>query len=394
MRTLGAVAWNSAGVPVQNQSIHNTTQNCVRMQTQTTSRLEHPNHTTALILRLIGITALCIFTVLRGEAKQKDDVVVMKNGDKFTGEIKKLENGVLYFKAAYMVDSVQLDWSRVDHVESKDQYYVFLTDGERPKGPIKTTEGPAGAAESLTVLSAGGPIEARKSEVVSIVPVEDSFAAQLTGSIDYGFTFTGGTNATQSTLSADVGYRSERWTAALNGSSVFSRQNGSRNSGRNTLDFLYLRYLNERWFTGVTFDLLNSQQQELNLRTSGGGGLGRDLVRRATSSIQLLGGAVFSNEIYAASAGSESHKRDAEAQVRLLFSKYAFKTLQFTGQAYAFPNLTTLGRVRMGAESDLTVELVRNLYWKLGVYENYDTRPPETTPKNDFGTSTSLGWKF
>jgi len=361
---------------------------------QPTSSLAYGRFCPSPILRVIGIVVVCIFTVLPGEAKQKDDVVVMKNGDKFTGEIKKLENGILYFKASYMMDSVQLDWARVDHVESKDQYFVFLTNGQRPKGAMETTKVSDSTDASLIVLSEGGPIEARKSEVVSIVPVEDSFAAQLTGSVDFGFSFTGGTNATQSTLSADVGYRAERWTADLSGSSVFSRQNGSRDSGRNTLDFMYLRYLTTRWFAGATLDLLNSRQQELNLRTSAGAGLGRDLMRKATASIQLLAGPVFSNEIYSSSVGNQSHKREAESQVRLLFSKYAFKTLEFTGQAYAFPNLTTLGRVRMGADSNLTLEIVRNLYWKLSVYENYDTRPPENTPKNDFGTSTSLGWKF
>jgi putative salt-induced outer membrane protein YdiY len=361
------------------------------MQRKLSWSLVYRSPQASLILRVIGIVTVCTFNVLPGDAKLKDDVVVMKNGDKLTGEIKKLENGVLYFKAAYMVDSVQLDWARVDHVESKDQYYVFLTDGERPKGAMESAEGDK---DSLTILSATGATEARKSEIVSIVPVEDSFAAQLTGSVDFGFSFTGGTDATQSTFSGEVGYRSESWTADLNGSSVFSRQNGSRNSGRNTLDFMYLRYLNERWFTGVTLDLLNSQQQELSLRTSAGIGLGRDLIRKATASMQVLAGPVFSNEIYSSSVMNQSHKREAEAQVRLLFSKYAFKTLQFTGQVYAFPNLTTLGRVRMGAESNVTLEIVRNLYWKLGVYENYDTRPPENTPKNDFGTSTSLGWKF
>jgi hypothetical protein len=228
------------------------------MDLQSPPGVERRSCKAILFLRVFGIVTVCTFAVLPGQGKQKDDVVVMKNGDKFTGEIKKLENGVLYFKAAYMVDSVQLDWARVDHVESKDQYYVFLTDGQRPKGAMETAEGLD--RDSLTVLSAAGAVEARKSEVVSIVPVEDSFAAQLTGSVDYGFSFTGGTNATQSTLSAEVGYRSEVWTADLSGSSVFSRQNGSRNSGRNTLDFLYLRYLSQRWFAGATLDLLNSQQ--------------------------------------------------------------------------------------------------------------------------------------
>src|SRR5580704_3763871 len=122
-----------------------------------------------LILRVIGSILVCFFTVVQGEAKQKDDVVVMKNGDKFTGEIKKLENGILYFKASYMMDSVQLDWARVDHVESKDQYFVFLTNGQRPKGAMETTKVSDSTDASLIVLSEGGPIEARKSEVVSIV---------------------------------------------------------------------------------------------------------------------------------------------------------------------------------------------------------------------------------
>jgi len=36
------------------------------------------------------------------------------------------------------------------------------------------------------------------------------------------------------------------------------------------------------------------------------------------------------------------------------------------------------------------LEIVHNLFWKLSVYENFDSRPP----KNDFGVTTSFGWKF
>jgi len=54
------------------------------------------------------------------DAKRKDDTVVMKNGDRFTGEIKRLDHGILYFKSSYMLESVQLDWAQVDKLESKD----------------------------------------------------------------------------------------------------------------------------------------------------------------------------------------------------------------------------------------------------------------------------------
>jgi hypothetical protein len=53
-------------------------------------------------------------------AKRNDDTITMKNGDRFTGEIKKLDHGILYFKSSYMLESVQLDWAQVDTLQSKD----------------------------------------------------------------------------------------------------------------------------------------------------------------------------------------------------------------------------------------------------------------------------------
>src|SRR4029077_2409260 len=69
-------------------------------------------------------------------AKRKDDVVVMKNGDRFTGEIKGLQQGELIFKSSYMKDSVRLDWRDVERLESKDKFIVELSNGKRLTGVI------------------------------------------------------------------------------------------------------------------------------------------------------------------------------------------------------------------------------------------------------------------
>lgn len=346
------------------------------------------------LFRIAAILAISnAFGGLSLEAKSKDDVVVMKNGDKFTGEIKKLENGVLYFKADYMVDSVQLDWARVDRLESKDHFNVYLISGKRLTGTIEAEQEDQETKGGFAVQSSRADTRARRSEVVSMVPAEDSYWAQLTGSIDYGFTFTGGSDTTQSSLSAQVGYQTEKWATQLSGSSVVNRQSGAKNSGRNTLDFLYIKYITEHWFAGTTATLLNSQQQDLTFRATGGGVFGRDFLRSATARLLVLGGVVFSREQYSTN-GRQPGKNEAESQFQMLFSKYIFRRLQFNTQAAVYPNLTTLGRVRLSTESNLKIELVKNLYWKLSLYENYDNRPPVTAPKNDFGTSTSVGWKF
>src|SRR5277367_4586885 len=67
---------------------------------------------------------------------QRRDLVVMKNGDQLSGELKKLENGILYFKPPYVTDSIQLDWLEVKSVQSSAVYQVVLKNGEHLVGVI------------------------------------------------------------------------------------------------------------------------------------------------------------------------------------------------------------------------------------------------------------------
>jgi hypothetical protein len=327
-------------------------------------------------------------------AKTNETVVVMKNGDRMTGELKRLENGFLYFKADYMADTVQLDWKRVERLESKDTFSVVLSNGTRETGVIHKSPEATEAAQGFLVQSAGVSSSARNNDVVVITPVQDAFLHQLTGSINYGFSFTGGSNSTQSNFSGDATYRSERWAGKLEGSSVFNRQNGATNSGRNTVDAYYYNYRGEDWFIAGTAGFLTSFQQDLSARTTLGAGLGMDVVRGSTQSLQLIGGALFYNETYSPASGGRSG-RGSDAQLLMQYTKYAFTKFQLTVQAGAFPTLTTpLGRVRLSIESTLKRDLGKNVTVLFSVYENYDSRPPVQAGKNDFGTSTSIGWTF
>src|SRR5580693_7409576 len=72
---------------------------------------------------------------------QRRDLVVMKNGDQLSGEVKKLENGILYFKPPYVSDSIELDWLQVKSVESSGVYQIVLQNGQHLVGMISTAAG-------------------------------------------------------------------------------------------------------------------------------------------------------------------------------------------------------------------------------------------------------------
>jgi putative salt-induced outer membrane protein YdiY len=152
--------------------------------------------------------------------------------------------------------------------------------------------------------------------------------------------------------------------------------------------------LTGKWVAAGVFSLLKSNQQDLDLRSTYGGAFGRRLIQTDKTSLLAIAGADYSHERYFAQAGTVPIRNNAESLVGLTFSTFRFRTVDVNSQLFVFPSLTDLGRVRLGSQSNLQIELVRNLYWNLQLYENFDSRPPINAPKNDLGITTSLGWKF
>jgi putative salt-induced outer membrane protein YdiY len=346
------------------------------------------------LLKRSTLSALLLLSVYPAVAKRKDDVVIMKNGDKFTGEIKGLQYGELIFKSDYMKDSVHLDWKEVEVLQSKDTYIVALTDGRRLTGTIRKKAAPVDRGTEFQIVAAESAIEVPLPQVITIEQREVSFWDQLTGSINYGFSFASGNNSLNSSLGADVAFSTAKNSVQLATSSQFDSQSHAKNTNRFTFDSQYARSLTPRWIAAGLFSLLTSNQQDLNLRSTYGGGFGRRLVQTDRTKLLIIGGAAYSHETYLRQPGTEPVRSNLESLLGLTFSTFRFKTLNLNSRSFLFPSLTDPGRFRLSSQSNLRIELVRNFYWNFQAYENYDTRPPINAPKNDLGLTTSVGWTF
>ena len=87
------------------------------------------------------IVLLSLLCALSATASNKDDVVVLKNGDRLTGEIKGLQRGELRIKADYMAEAVRLDWSKIQSIESKSTFMIWLVDGKLVTNRIQVSKG-------------------------------------------------------------------------------------------------------------------------------------------------------------------------------------------------------------------------------------------------------------
>ena len=71
-------------------------------------------HTSSNRLVSVGFLSLICLTIWPAKAgtRQKTDVIYMKNGDRITCEIKKLEYGQLEVKAPYGKGRFIINWAR------------------------------------------------------------------------------------------------------------------------------------------------------------------------------------------------------------------------------------------------------------------------------------------
>ena len=337
---------------------------------------------------IILLSLLCSMT-----AFAKDDVVVLKNGDRLTGEIIGMQSGELKFFSDYMVESVRLDWARVERLESKSTYMILLVDGKILTNVLRLLPSNSGDVANFVIGPEPKSIRVQQLDVIRIIPANARFSKLLEGSIDFGFSFTSGNDQYQTELVATATYRTgaHSFTALIDSS--FSGQPKGTSTRRNQFTFDYRKQLTPLWYAGGVFDLLNSDQQSLDLRTSVGALLGRNLKQTENTRLSIFGGLAGNREKYSTSTSSPE-STNADAMAGADFITYRFGKTDLRSRISLFPSLTTPGRMRLQATSNLKFKIARDLYLGFHVYENFDSKPPVRADKNDLGISTSLSWKF
>jgi len=337
-----------------------------------------------LLSSLLAVTAI---------AKNVDDVVVLKNGDRLTGEIKSLQSGELRFKADYMAEAVRLDWARVERLESKSTFMIWLVDGKLVTDVMRLLPKQSNEAANFLIGNSGQTIRVHQLDVIRIAPTEHRFWKRLEGSIDLGFSFTSGNDQYQTQLAATTTYRTGVHSFTASVDSAFSGQTEGDTTRRYQFSFDYRRQLNNRWYVGGIFDLLHSTQQSLDLRTSVGGLVGRNLKQTEHTRLSAFGGIVGTRERYSTFVG-QPERTNADGLAGIDFATFRFSRTDIRSRLSFFPSISTPGRVRMQATTDLRYKIVKDLWWGFHIYENFDSKPPVRADKNDLGVSTSLGWKF
>ena len=341
---------------------------------------------------------LCAFLLLVAPlfGRDKTDVVVMKNGDRLTGEIKGLNSGVLYLNMDYILGTSSVQWSKVHHVESTQLFIVKTANGSVYTGTLSTSDVPSDRPMEIEVAT--GPetkVALERRQVVKIDQTSQSFWQRFNGDINLGAIYSKGNQSTQFNLDSLVQYPRERWSAQGEYSSTLASSTGASPSTRNQVNLQSQRLLRwDNWFYQGIGIFLQSSEQDINLQGTLGGGIGRYFKNTNNAQISLLGGLAWQDTAYQATAEPIPNQNLAAALVAGQMRFFRFNKTSFDLGAIVLPALNQPGRVHVNMNTSYYIKVFSNLTWNISFYGNWDNRPPANFSGSDYGTSTGLGWTF
>ena len=312
------------------------------------------------------------------------DVLVLKNGDRITGEIKAIWDDEITIEPTYS-DEFEVDAEVVAHIESKRKFDIELSDGTKFAAVLKGAN-----AEGLQIFVIDGEeIAAPLAQLYELDeiddPVEWDSYVDLSAAVN-----TGNTESLNTKLSGNttltIGDHRHYGDASFIREEQFSETTKDQDLVRYNYNWLF----NDPWFFSTALTLERDPIRELDRRAILTAGMGRDIwnTPRLTLNIQL-GAGLITEEIAASSDQSSvvawtlRYRQDLFGEDLEIYHNNSI-TRYIDGRENTIYKTTT----------GLRYEITDLLYANFSVDYDYETQPAQTATSEDLAVLFGLGVEF
>lgn len=335
---------------------------------------------------IILIAGLVLLTV--PSLAQKTDTVYLQNGDRITGELKKFEDGLLFLKTDAM-QTIEIEYDRIFTVYSSKFFEFRTTSGYRYYGTLLNSPDTG----SIQIVLINDTVPKPLWDIVQMTSMKNQFWQKIDGSVDIGLNYTKASDVLQFSFIASATYRAADYSTKLDLSSIISDQEGdiSRNNDA-SIGINY--YFEGKWFAIAQAAGQQNTELDLDYRLMIGLGGGYDIVRTNSQRLYAIGGALANRE-RTIEESLQSTNMELLVGMHYKWFRYRHPKIDITSGFNLYPSMTTWGRVRLEFDLAAKVEVIKDVYVGLTIYDNFDNNPAASSAsKNDWGLITSLGYSF
>jgi hypothetical protein len=338
-------------------------------------------------LRILFGLLTVVLVFQSAAARPKTDLVFLKNGDRITCEIRDLALGLLKVKTDSL-GTVDIKWQDIEKIVSVYQFEVHLSSGRIAVGAINTL--PEGR---IQIENLSDTAEVDQMSIVRIDQLGESFLNRFSGALDVGLSYLSASRRSQATLTSDLEFKAEKNTVTTKVSTFLTGQEDSATTARHNLDLGYTRSLGKNWFAFGQGQFTHNREQDLDIRSLVGGGVGRALIWTNRMRFSVRVGASYSSEKFF----EQERRNNSEGIFGAEFRMFKLNTpkLDLSVDYTFIPNFVTKGRYRSEFDAKARFELFKDFYWSISAFSSYDNKPAsDLAQKGDFGIVTSVGWSF
>ncbi|MFY0628154.1 MAG: DUF481 domain-containing protein [Reichenbachiella sp.] len=319
-----------------------------------------------------------------------NDTLRLNNGQEIIGEIKILDGGVLTLDTDYDDQKFLIKWNQVQQVRSSSSFIIVLTNKLRVTGRIIADQ--FRPEYHMILEQEGSKHFVRIKDIVYLKSTESRLIDRFSANIDGGYNITKASNTKQFSLSGKFSYTYTKLYSDFYFNFIDNITQDSIKSQRSNYGTNWKVFFLKSWYALGAVDFLESDEQNLDLRTTTQLGIGKFLLRNFKLYTSAAVGLAQNSEEYFSIETPSQKTLEGFAEVELYI--YGIKDLRIFSKIQYFPSFSQENRNRFNLSLDSKLDLPFDFY--LGFYStyNFDSSPNENAEKSDYVLQSTVGWKF
>lgn len=237
-----------------------------------------------------AIAWCCALTVLSVGAAGADEVI-LRNGDRISGEVVRLEGGKLLIKTTY-AGNLRIDWSQIATLSTDQPVYIAIDDASRVKAAFGQSD-PGAATLTGSDWLETGPMALERITGMTRKPEPP---VKVTGRVNIGVSSTSGNTDTRKIhADSEMIARTVKNRFTLGGA-INRTEDQNVETESNWIAYLkYDHFITKRWYAYSNADMESDKFKDIGLRTTVGVGTGYQFYETPQTNLSLEGGVNYVN---------------------------------------------------------------------------------------------------
>jgi putative salt-induced outer membrane protein YdiY len=314
------------------------------------------------------------------------DEIILKNGDKISGTIQKLIDGVLTISTKYSKE-IKIDFAEIRRLKSDSLVKLGLKNGWIVKGKVQAA--PDGM---LAIRSGKGKKEAMVDwEEIESINKPKKEEKRWAGNVNLGATHqSGNVERVTAAFGAEGELDLDRDKFAAKFIPLYADDDGNVTTRNTSGNVSFKHFFDSKVYGAINFDGYKDKFRNLNLRYSIGPGIGYQVWDEAKRKLSFETGITYFSE----DLKTGEDKQYATARAASDFEYQITENTRITNRFVIFPNLDSVGDYILRNEAGLKNDIGAGWGLKFSHIFDYNNNPSAGIKKGDSYTILGLQYDY